>query len=133
MKLIDFQKKLKKHKLDAFIVPRNNMFLDQDVRDDENIIYQLTGFSGSAGTLLILPEKSILFVDGRYELQAPQEVDSEIIDVVCTKNITFEEWTRKNLSDKKIGYNPWAHSIKWLKQFSHINLIANTTFLPLLL
>jgi len=131
MELIDLQKKLKKHKLDAFIVTRNNMFLGQDIREDENIIHQLTGFSGSAGTLLIMPEKNILFVDGRYELQAPQEVNLEVIDVICTKNISFENWIKENLSEKNIGYNPWAHSVKWLKHFSHINLVADTTFIPL--
>jgi len=133
MELSNLQKKLKKHKLDAFIIPRNNMFLGQDIREDENIIYQLTGFSGSAGTLLIMPEKNILFVDGRYELQAPQEVNSEIIEVICTKNISFENWIKANLSEKNIGYNPWAHSIKWLKHFSHMHLTADTTFIPLLL
>ena len=133
MELSNLQKKLKKHKLDAFIVPRNNMFLGQDIREDENIIHQLTGFSGSAGTLLIMPDKNILFVDGRYELQAPQEVDTKITDVVCTKNISFEKWIKENLSEKTIGYNPWAHSVKWLKHFSHINLTPNTTFIPLLL
>ena len=69
MKLADLQKKLKPAKLDGYLVTRNNMFLNQDVRNDENLLRLLTGFTGSDGSLLILRDKAILFVDGRYELQ----------------------------------------------------------------
>ena len=48
MNLSDLQIRLKKFKLDAFLVSRNNLFIDQDIRDDENLIMQLTGFTGSA-------------------------------------------------------------------------------------
>jgi Xaa-Pro aminopeptidase len=39
-----------------------------------NVRY-LTGFTGSAGTLLVLSDQTILFTDFRYESQAPREVD----------------------------------------------------------
>ena len=48
MKLADLQKKLKPAKLDGYLVTRNNMFLNQDVRNDENLLRLLTGFTGSA-------------------------------------------------------------------------------------
>jgi len=38
---------------DALIIFRNNQFLGQDILDEENLILSLTGFSGSAGTLII--------------------------------------------------------------------------------
>ena len=47
---------LARKKIDALIVTRNNMFLGQDIRDDENKIRALCGFSGSAGTLLIMAD-----------------------------------------------------------------------------
>ena len=44
-----------------------------------NIRY-LTGFTGSAGSLLILPEKQIFITDGRYIEQSKNQVkESEII------------------------------------------------------
>ena len=42
----------------------------------------LSGFRGSAGMLLVLPETAILFVDGRYSLQAPKEVDPHFVTVL---------------------------------------------------
>ena len=44
MKLADLQKKLKPAKLDGYLVTRNNMFLNQDVRNDENLVRLLAGF-----------------------------------------------------------------------------------------
>ena len=65
MTLEELQAKLKKRKIDAYIVTRNNMFLGQDVLEEENQLFGLTGFSGSAGTLIGLQDKAVLLVDGR--------------------------------------------------------------------
>ena len=59
MQLADLQKRLKSAKLDGYLVTRNNMFPEQDIRKDENLLYKLTGFTGSAGSLLILRDKAI--------------------------------------------------------------------------
>lgn len=132
MTLSELQKRLKKFKLDAFLISRGNIFLGQDIRDDENIIMQLTGFSGSAGTLLIMPQENILFVDGRYELQAPRQVDGNQVRVICTKDISVAQWINQNLRDKKVGYNPWCWSIKEIMRFSAVKMTADDTFLSLI-
>ena len=76
MTLSELQKDLIKNNADAIIVTRNNMFLGQDILEEENKVKELSGFSGSAGNLLIFRDKIFLFVDGRYELQASLEVDT---------------------------------------------------------
>jgi Xaa-Pro aminopeptidase len=40
-----------------------------------NIRY-LTGFTGSAGMLFVLPDESVLVTDGRYEVQANEQLDA---------------------------------------------------------
>src|SRR5260370_15826652 len=65
----------------------------------------LSGFTGSNGALLILPERSILFTDPRYQIQAPQETTCKIriargplvADLLATLN---------KASVKRIGYEP---------------------------
>ncbi len=111
MTLQELQKALITNNLDAYIVTRGNMFLGQDILPEENKVQELCGFSGSAGTLLVFRNKAYLFVDGRYELQAAQEVNQEQISVICTKD-TLGTWMQNNLDDPcKIAYNPWCHSI----------------------
>ena len=132
MTLSDLQKRLKKFKLDAFLISRNNLFIDQDIREDENLIQQLTGFTGSAGTLLIKEDKAVLFVDGRYELQAPKQTNPKEVMVVCTIKISVHQWLAQNLKGKKIGYNPWCWSIKDILRFDQIYMKAQAEFLPFL-
>lgn len=135
MKLADLQKKLKSEKLDGYLVTRNNMFLGQDVRNDENIIEQLTGFSGSDGSLLILRDKTILFVDGRYELQAPQETNPQEIEVFCTKQLPFLGWLYNNtlnLARFRLGINPWCFSIHETESLkvNTVTVVPAPNFLP---
>lgn len=112
MNLSEFQSQLKPNGLDAYIVTRNNMFLGQDILQEENKIEALTGFSGSAGTLLAFTDKAYLFVDGRYTLQAAQEVDTNAVTVITTNGESLATWMQNNLQESfKIAYNPWCHSI----------------------
>jgi Xaa-Pro aminopeptidase len=65
----------------------------------------LTGFTGSSGALLILPGRSILFTDPRYQIQAAQESTCKIriargplvVDVLATLS---------KAGVKRIGYEP---------------------------
>ena len=45
-----------------------------------NVLY-LTGFSGSAGLLLVARDRAVLFTDSRYTLQARQEVTSARVHI----------------------------------------------------
>lgn len=138
MTLQELQKKLRTEKLDGYLITRNNMFLEQDLRADENLILRLTGFSGSDGTLLLTRRKGFLFVDGRYELQAPQETNPDEVEVVCTKDISFYQWLSKNTKGFKrfrLGINPWtlAKRQKELLEINAIEVISAPEFLPPLL
>lgn len=64
------------------LVNSTNEFLVEYNTLDENSRYKITNFSGSTGEALITPETIFLFVDGRYHIQADQEVDHNKITVV---------------------------------------------------
>lgn len=111
------------------------MFLNQDVRNDENLVRLLTGFTGSDGSLLILRDKAILFVDGRYELQAPRETDSREVEVFCTKDCSFHRWLAQNTQDLtrfRLGINPWCltQTEKEALSVNCISVSAVSDFLP---
>lgn len=129
MTLQEFQKLLIKNKLDAYILTRNNMFLGQDVLEDENKILELTGFSGSAGNLIIFRDKTFLLVDGRYELQASLEVDTSAITVITTSD-SIATWIQNNIKDPcTFAYNPWCHSISevdyWNRSLKRHTFVAD--------
>ena len=68
--------------LNYLLVNATNEFLVEYNTLEENSRYKLTKFSGSTGEALVTPDKIYLFVDGRYHIQADQEVNHEIITVV---------------------------------------------------
>lgn len=112
---------------EAFFVLKNNMFLDEDVLEPENKISELSGFSGSAGTLVVGKQKSWLLVDGRYTLQAKYEVFENIEVVECTNTIEALAHIYTAGKLKKLMLHPLAVSAKFwscLKQ-KGINLQAD--------
>lgn len=109
--LSELQKHLINNKFDAYIITRNNIFLGQDILEEENKIKQLSGFSGSAGNMIVFRDKAYLLVDGRYDIQARQQINSSFIEVICTRD-SIGSWIQNNISDScTFAYNPWCHSI----------------------
>lgn len=109
MTIDDIQQKLKQESLDAYIIGYENRFLGQDILPQEHKIKYLCGFSGSAGMLAVTADKVFLFVDGRYELQARQEVDTNKISVInqtpCLENVLC---FLKQQKVQKIGFDGWS-------------------------
>lgn len=111
MTITDIQNYLKNKEFGAYIVTRNNMFIGQDVLDEENKIKELTGFTGSAGTLIVFQDRAVLLVDGRYDLQAKAQTDSKGIEVVCTRD-SLGAWIHHNVqAPYKFVYDAWCHSV----------------------
>lgn len=100
------------------LVNSTNKYLEEYTSLEENSRYFLTDFSGSTGDVLVTPEKIMLFVDGRYHIQADLEVDHDVVAVVklqtgqvfldeLVKNIPAGEvlgiFAKKN-SQKRVEY-----------------------------
>lgn len=118
MSLKELQKHLKDKNIPAFFQPMSNMFLGQDILPEENKIRALSGFSGSAGMLLITPEKVWLLVDGRYAIQARYETNPKEVTVIDSRNffLTLGSLCREN-QIQKLFYNPWCVSVKNVRYF----------------
>src|SRR5258708_12047647 len=59
--------------LTGFIVPRSDRHQNEYVPGSEQRLAWLTGFTGSAGSAIVLIERALPFVDRRYTLQAPEQ------------------------------------------------------------
>ncbi len=92
-------------KIDYLLVNSTNQFLVEYNTLAENSRYHLTGFTGSTGDALVSMTDVFLFVDGRYHIQADQEVDKNIITVVKlqTGQNFFDEMFKKIPKDATLG------------------------------
>src|SRR5262249_1924804 len=74
-RLADLRGELAHRGLDGFVIPRADRQQNEYVPPSEERLAWLTGFTGSAGVAVVLREGAALFVDGRYTLQAREQVD----------------------------------------------------------
>jgi Xaa-Pro aminopeptidase len=97
--------------LDGLIVPRTDEYLGEYVSADAERLAWVSGFTGSAGTLLILPARAVLFVDGRYTLQAAAEVAGSGIEVQLSSDKSLSQFIAADLAPTvRLAYDPWLHS-----------------------
>ena len=103
---------LRQHDLDGFLVPRSDEHQGEYVASSSERLKWLTGFSGSAGIALVLAERALIFVDGRYTLQVADEVDGDLFTVESLVTNPPSKWIEANLGKgARIGFDPWLHTI----------------------
>jgi Xaa-Pro aminopeptidase len=99
--------------LDGFIVPRADRYQNEYVPPCAERLAWLTGFTGSAGLAIVLADQAVIFVDGRYQVQVGEEVDSTIFAVAHLVEQPPPAWIEANLpAGKKLGYSPWLHTVE---------------------
>ncbi|BAT59328.1 Xaa-Pro dipeptidase [Variibacter gotjawalensis] len=99
---------LKKRGLDGLVIPHADRQQNEYLPACEERLAWLAAFTGSAGRAIVLADKAALFVDGRYTLQAAEQTDTAVFEVVLISDMTSEAWLEKNASEgAKIGYDPW--------------------------
>ena len=104
---------LKRRGLDGFVVPRADEHQSEYVPPSADRLTWLTGFTGSAGIAVILLDAAAIVVDGRYTLQAAEQVDTGLLTVVPLATTSSEGWIEAHLgAGKVLGYDPWLHTAK---------------------
>jgi len=93
--------------LDGFIVPRADAHQGEYVPARDERLRWLTGFTGSAGLCIVLRDQAGVFIDGRYTLQAQEQLDLTAFTPVQIEEQTPEKWLEANVGDALIGYDPW--------------------------
>ena len=97
--------------LDGFLVPHADEHQGEYLPPHAERLAWLTGFTGSAGTAIVLSERAAVFVDGRYTLQAAQQVDEGLYEILHLIDQPPFKWLEGALqSGQKLGYDPWLHT-----------------------
>lgn len=69
-----FRQYMKEQNINITLIPTNDFHNSEYVEDYFKLREYLTGFTGSAGTLLLSETEAFLFTDGRYFIQAEREL-----------------------------------------------------------
>ena len=111
------REQLKAEQLDGFVVPLTDEHMSEYVGSYAQRLAWLTGFEGSAGSAVVLPEEAAIFVDGRYTLQVRQQVSPTEWSYQSVPETSTTQWLEEHAPEgARIGYDPWLHTRDWVKK-----------------
>jgi Xaa-Pro aminopeptidase len=109
-RLAALRKALAAEGLAGFITPRADAHQGEYVAARDERLQWLTGFTGSAGFCIVLPDVAGVFIDGRYRTQVKAQVDLAAFTPVPWPEVKPGDWLRENLQAGEVGFDPWLHS-----------------------
>lgn len=114
-RIVALRKQMDEAGIKAVILPRTDAHLSEYISSHWHIVRWLSGFTGSAGTMVVTDKEALLWVDSRYFLQGAQQIEGTGIILMKdglpdTPSIT--EYLCEHLSKgDKVGINGLLMSI----------------------
>jgi len=123
---------LARRNLTGVVVPRADRHQDEYLPPSEERLAWLTGFTGSAGVALVLLDRAVLFVDGRYTLQAGQQVDGSLFSIAHVVENPPDQWIEQNLSSNdRLAYDPWLHTVEGAERLRKACATVGAALVPI--
>ena len=80
-RLAALRAEMKKRGISAYLIPTADFHQSEYVGEFFKCRSFMTGFTGSAGTALVLPDRALLWTDGRYFIQAEKQLQGSTVDL----------------------------------------------------
>lgn len=120
-KISKLRELMKERKIDYYIIPSSDYHQSEYVGDYFKCREWISGFTGSAGTVVVSQEIVGLWTDGRYFIQAANEIkDSEIVLFKMGEpNVpNYLDYIKENIKENQcIGFDGKILSVKQIKDF----------------
>ena len=81
-KLTRLRELMNENSFSAYIIPTDDFHSSEYVGDYFKAREYMSGFTGSAGTLVVLQDKAALWTDGRYFLKAARQLQGSTIELM---------------------------------------------------
>ncbi|MCF1427853.1 MAG: aminopeptidase P family protein [Shewanella sp.] len=103
--------------LAAFIIPRADEYLGEYVPAHNERLHWISGFTGSAGAVIVLADSAAIFTDGRYTVQVRQQVDANLFDFESLTDTPLADYLADKLPvGSKVGVDARLHTLSWFEQ-----------------
>ena len=97
-KIKDF---LIKNNFDYFLLPNSDEFFSEYLPQNQKRIEFICGFTGSNATIIFGQKRSYFFTDGRYILQAKQQLDLNEFEIINIADKTLISWLKEFVDETK--------------------------------
>lgn len=115
---------MKEENIDYYIIPSSDAHQSEYVAEYFKGREFISGFTGSAGTLLVGRKEAYLWTDGRYFIQADKELNGSGISLMKIRTPgypTIEEWIRSNIkANETLGFDGKVFSVKEYEGYLNI-------------
>ena len=81
-RLSQLRRLMEERGMDAYLVPTADFHESEYVGEYFKCRKFLTGFTGSAGTLVVTKDEALLWVDGRYFVQAEEQLKGSTVQMM---------------------------------------------------
>jgi len=119
-KLTALRNLMKEQRIDAYIIPSADPHISEYLPDRYKCIAYASGFTGSAGTLVITQDFAGLWTDSRYFVQANEQLADTGFRLVKLKNQGYPEyidWLKEKLEHgNKVAFDGKLASVSIAKQ-----------------
>ncbi len=96
--------------VDGYVVPRADEHMGEYVPPHAERLAWLTGFTGSAGSCVVLSDAAAVFTDGRYTSQLKDQVDGSLYEFRHSIDQPPKDWISGRLRERTLAYDPWLHT-----------------------
>ena len=105
---------LAEKKITAILIPRADEYLGEYVPEHNERLAWISGFTGSAGMLIITMDKAVLFVDGRYTIQVQQQCSADLFEFEHLIDNPPLRWLSDHLSaGDAVGFDSRLHNYQF--------------------
>ena len=118
-KLTVIRQLLEIHGIGAYVQPMGDAHTSEYISDADKRVEWLTGFTGSAGTAVVTADKALFWTDGRYFLQAAEQLKGtgfELMKMSEPGVPDLEDWARE--SKLVVGVDPTLISLSAAEEWS---------------
>ncbi len=120
-RLDTLRRHMKKNNISAVVVPTADMHLSEYISDHYKLREYLSGFTGSAGTLVVTVDDAGLWTDGRYYIQAVRELSGSGINLYRASEkdcVKIHDYLKQKLTENDtVGLDGRLFSKKYLDEF----------------
>ena len=121
--MIQLRRLMSEHNIDAVIIPGTDPHGSEYIAEHWQERRFISGFTGSAGTVVFTINKAALWTDSRYFIQADQQLEGSGIELMRDGVLgtpSIPEWLINNLEKGMVvSINPSMFSINHLKQLEN--------------
>ncbi|MBP3728782.1 MAG: aminopeptidase P family protein [Lachnospiraceae bacterium] len=125
---------MEKAGIDAYIIPSGDYHASEYLSDHFRCMRFLSGFTGSAGTLLITREEAWLWTDGRYFIQAERQIQGSGFGLMRMAQAgvpTVEEYLKETMQKgQTLGFDGRSVTVKQVQSWEKALGDKEIRFLP---